>query len=152
MHLLPLGTLFAGLFGGGNAGSGSGKSNPAMLILLMVGFVGMMYFTQVRPQKKRQKEEQAMRDNLQVGDDITTIGGILGRVVTVKEDSIIIETGADRTKLRILRTAIGVNNTAQDKLEQEREAAKKQQEEERNKRLDEINSKRKKSKKNRGDE
>ena len=140
------------MFSGGGAAGGDSKGGGWQMILLLVGFVGVMYFTTIRPQRKRQKEEQSMRDNLEIGDEITTIGGIMGRVVTVKEDSIIIETGADRTKLRILRTAIGVNNTAQDKLEQEREAAKKQQEEERNKRLDEINSKRKKSKKNRGDE
>lgn len=53
-----------------------------------------MYFVMIRPQKKKQKEEQNMRDSIQVGDEITTIGGIMGRVVTVKEDSIIIEIGS----------------------------------------------------------
>ena len=74
--------------------------------------------------KKQQKKEQEMRDNTQVGDEITTIGGIMGRVVTVKEDSLIIETGADRNKMKIARWAIQMNNTANEKLQAEREAAK----------------------------
>lgn len=118
------------------------------IILIGVAFIGVMYLTTFRPQKKRQKEEQAMRDNLQIGDEITTIGGILGRVVTIKEDSIIIETGADRTKMRILRTAIGINNTAQEKLEAEREAARKAQEDARREKQAEGGRTRKKSKKN----
>jgi len=137
---------------GGNVGSGSGSGtggSPVTMVLVMVGILGLMYFMTIRPQRKRQREEQAMRDNLQIGDEITTIGGIMGRVVTVKEDSIIIETGADRTKLRMLRTAVGVNNTAQEKLEAEREAAKKEQEDARNARMEEAGKQRKKSKKNR---
>ena len=133
---------------GGNSGSGTGGS-PVTMVLVMVGILGLMYFMTIRPQRKRQKEEQAMRDNLQIGDEITTIGGIMGRVVTVKEDSIIVETGADRTKLRLLRTAVGTNNTAQEKLEAEREAAKKEQEDARNARMEESGKQRKKSKKNR---
>ena len=73
-------------------------------------------------QKKKQKEEQQMRDSIQIGDEITTIGGIMGRVVTVKEDSLIIETGADRTKMKITRWAIQTNNTAEDRLQAERAA------------------------------
>ena len=63
-----------------------------------------------------------MRDAIQIGDEITTIGGIMGRVVTVKEDSLIIETGADRTKMKITRWAIQTNNTAEDRLQAERAA------------------------------
>ena len=65
-----------------------------------------------------------MRESTQVGDEITTIGGIMGRVVTVKEDSLIIETGADRNKMKIARWAIQTNNTANEKIQAEREAAK----------------------------
>ena len=65
-----------------------------------------------------------MRDSTQVGDEVTTIGGIMGRVVTVKEDALIIETGADRNKMKIARWAIQVNNTATEKLQAEREAMK----------------------------
>lgn len=132
---------------GGEGGAASGGS--WQMILLLVVMVGVMYLTMIRPQRKRQKEEQAMRDNISIGDEITTIGGIMGRVVTVKEDSIIIETGADRTKLRILRTAVGINNTNQEKIEAEREAAKKAQEEARAERSAASGGReRKKSKKN----
>ena len=91
-------------------------------ILLMVALFGVMYFVMIRPQKKKQKEEQEMRDAIQIGDEITTIGGIYGRVVTVKEDSLVIETGADRTKMKITRWAIQTNNTAEDRLQAERAA------------------------------
>lgn len=91
-------------------------------IILMVALFGVMYFVMIRPQKKRQKEEQEMRDAIQIGDEITTIGGIYGRVVTVKEDSLVIETGADRTKMKITRWAIQTNNTAEDRLQAERAA------------------------------
>ena len=130
---------------------GSGQ-NPALMVVLMVGMVAVMYFATIRPQKKRQKEEQAMRDNLSIGDEITTIGGIMGRVVTVKEDSLIIQTGADRSKLRITRTAVGINNTQQDKLEAEREAAKKEQEDAREAKMAESGKQRKKSRKDQDEE
>lgn len=101
---------------------------------LMVAMFAIMYFVMIRPQKKQQKKEQEMRDSLQVGDEITTIGGIMGRVVTVKEDSLIIETGADRNKMRVARWAVQTNNTANEKLAAEREAAQAKAQEERAKR------------------
>ena len=100
----------------------STQGNSWTTILLMVALFGVMYFVMIRPQKKKQKEEQEMRDAIQIGDEITTIGGIMGRVVTVKEDSLIIETGADRTKMKITRWAIQTNNTAEDRLQAERAA------------------------------
>lgn len=124
--------------------------NPGMLIML-VGVMVLMYFMTVRPQKKRQKEEQQMRDNIQVGDEITTIGGIMGRVVTTKEDSLIIETGADRNKMKITRWAVQTNNTANEKLEAERQAAKEAAEAEKKAKMEEAadksKAKRKKTKK-----
>ena len=104
------------------------QTNPSQkwsTMLLLVGMVVVMYFVMIRPQKKRQKEEQALRDNLQIGDEITTIGGIVGKVVTIKEDAVVIETGADRVKIKFLRGAIQTNNTATAKLQAEREAAMK---------------------------
>ena len=112
------------------ATSGTGSSSMSPMILMMVALFAIMYFFTIRPQKKQQKKEQEMRDNTQVGDEITTIGGIVGRVVTVKEDSLIIETGADRNKMKITRWAIQMNNTANEKLQAEREAAKAAQEKE----------------------
>lgn len=99
-----------------------GKMNPLSLIL-MVGLFVVMYFLMIRPQKKKQKEEQNMRDSIQIGDEITTIGGIMGRVVTVKEDSIVLETGADRVKMKMQRWAIQTNETANARMEAEKKAA-----------------------------
>jgi preprotein translocase subunit YajC len=118
----------------------------------MGGMFAIMYFVMIRPQKKKQAAEKEMRENLQVGDEITTIGGIVGRVVTIKDDSLIIETGADRNKIKITRWAISVNNTNTEKAEAERQAAKDAQEAEKAAKMEEsqANSKarRKKSKKN----
>ncbi|MBR5273052.1 MAG: preprotein translocase subunit YajC [Clostridia bacterium] len=76
-----------------------------MIIFLVILFAAM-YFLMIRPQKKQQKKDAEMRNNLSVGDDIITIGGIMGKIVTIKEDSVIIETGSDKSKMRILRSAI----------------------------------------------
>lgn len=103
--------------------SASGKGSFQMIILMVLLFVGM-YFLMIRPQKKQQKKEQEILENTQVGDEITTIGGIVGKVVTVKEDSLIIETGADKNKMKITRWAIQTNVTANEKIKAEREAAK----------------------------
>lgn len=99
-----------------------GATSPWGTILMMVALFAVMYFMMIRPQKKKQKEEQEMRDAIQIGDEITTIGGICGRVVTVKEDSLVIETGADRNKMKITRWAIQTNNTADDRIQAERAA------------------------------
>lgn len=75
-------------------------------LFLIIAMVLVFYFIGVRPQKKQEKETQKMRDSLTVGDEITTIGGIVGKVVNVREDMIFIETGSDRTKMKITRWAI----------------------------------------------
>ncbi len=98
--------------------------SPMTMILMMAGLFAIMYFMTIRPQKKRQKEEQEMRNAVEVGDDITTIGGICGKVVTVKENHLIIETGVDRNRMQITRWAVQQNNTATERLKAEREAAK----------------------------
>ena len=72
------------------------------IILMIVVF----YFLLIRPQKKQEKETNDMRNNLKVGDEITTIGGSIGKVVSIKEETVMIETGHDRTKIRILKTAV----------------------------------------------
>ena len=81
---------------------------PLVLILVV------MYFLMIRPQQKKQKEEQKMRNSLRVGDELTTIGGIKGRVVAIKEDTITIETGADRSKLQFEKWAIQTVHTKHD--------------------------------------
>ena len=108
-------------FCGGSETTG-GSTSPVPMIIMMVALFAVMYFMTIRPQKKRQQEEQKLRDSVQIGDEITTIGGINGRVVTVKEDSIVLETGAERTKMKIMRWAIQTNNTANDRAQAEKEA------------------------------
>ncbi|MBQ9849392.1 MAG: preprotein translocase subunit YajC [Clostridia bacterium] len=121
------------------------------MIIMLVAMMALMYFMMIRPQKKKQKEEQNMRDNVQIGDEITTIGGIIGRVVTVKEDTLIIETGADRNKMKITKWAVSANNTANEKAEAERQAAKEAAEAEKKAKMEEAadasKARRKKTKK-----
>ncbi|HBT64788.1 MAG TPA: preprotein translocase subunit YajC, partial [Ruminococcaceae bacterium] len=76
--------------------------------------IPLMYFLMIRPQKKKQKEEQKMRNSLRVGDEITTIGGITGRVLNIKEDVMVIETGADRSKMTIKKWALQSVDTIHD--------------------------------------
>lgn len=75
-------------------------------ILIIAVFAVAVYFLMIRPQKKQEKETRNMRDNLQVGDEITTIGGIIGKIVSIKEETITIETSHDRTKIRFLKSAV----------------------------------------------
>ena len=90
----------------GEAAQSGLSSNPIMLIITFVAMIAIFYFFMYRPQKKQEKEQQNMRNSLAVGDEITTIGGIIGRVVAIKEETLVIETSKERTKIRILRSAI----------------------------------------------
>lgn len=102
---------------------GSAASSSSFIIVIILMFV-VMYFFMIRPQKKREKAEQEMRNSLEIGDEIITIGGIVGRVVTIKDDEVVIETGADRNKMRILRSAINTNKTKMEQHRKEVEAAR----------------------------
>ena len=87
----------------------AGQANAAggyTSIILMVGMLVIFYFVLIRPPKKREKQEKEMRNSIEIGDGVTTIGGIIGRVVSLKDDTLLIETGSDRTKLRINRWAV----------------------------------------------
>ena len=77
-----------------------------LMIILMVAVVIAMFVLPARSEKKREREVNDMRNNLQVGDEITTIGGIIGKIISIKEETVMIETGHDRTKIRILKTAV----------------------------------------------
>lgn len=83
------------------------------LALIIVVF----YFLLIRPEKKRSKQMKEMLDNLQIADEVVTTGGIIGRVLSIKEDTVLIETGSDRTKLRILRSSIAENRTVHENVE-----------------------------------
>ncbi len=75
-------------------------------LFMIVAMLVIFYFFLIRPQRKRDKREKLMRDAMEVGDGVTTIGGVVGRVISMKEDTVLIETGSDRTKIRILKSAI----------------------------------------------
>ncbi|MBQ9162838.1 MAG: preprotein translocase subunit YajC [Clostridia bacterium] len=85
--------------------SGDALSSFLPIVMLVLVLV-VMYFVMIRPQKKQEKETNEMRNNLEVGDEITTIGGIIGKVVSIKEETLVLETSHDRTHIRILKSAV----------------------------------------------
>ena len=102
------------------AAGGMGSS-----IIMLVAMLGVFYFMLIRPENKRKKEAEEMRSSVKTGDKITTIGGIAGTVVNVKESKIVIETGADQVRIELEKWAISTNETA---AEAKKAEAKKAQE------------------------
>ena len=86
----------------GTAAAGGGYSMIIMIVIMIVIF----YFFLIRPENKKKKQAQEMRDSLSVGDQITTIGGMIGRIVMVKSESIIFETSEDRVRIEVAKWAI----------------------------------------------
>ena len=83
-----------------------GSASMMSLLIPLVLMIALMYFLMIRPENKRKKQAEEMRNSLKKGDQITTIGGIVGKILTVKEDEITIETGADRTKLTLKKWCV----------------------------------------------
>lgn len=102
----------------------AGGSFSGMLISMGLLLV-VMYFLFMRPQKKKEKETKDMQDNVQIGDEIVTYGGMVGIVVRKGEDNVVIETGGEKNKIRIKTWAISENTTAKEKAAAEEKAAKK---------------------------
>ncbi len=94
-------------------------------ILMLVVMLGIFYFLMIRPENKRKKEAEQMRSSIKTGDKITTIGGIVGTVVSVKDDKIVIETSADQVRVEFVKWAISSNETGAERAAEE---AKKAQE------------------------
>ena len=96
-------------------------------ILIWVLIFAAMYFFILRPSSKKKKEEAQMRNSLEIGDEITTIGGIMGRVVAIKddEDAIIIETGSDRVKMKFKKWCISTVDTVKEQSQQAGQPEKK---------------------------
>ena len=111
--------------------AGNGTGTPAQggmmttVIMLAVMFA-IMYFMVIRPENKRKKEAEQLRSQLKVGDHITTIGGVMGTVVSVKDDEFVMETSADQVRIELAKWAISSNETAAAAAKAE---AKKRQEE-----------------------
>ena len=101
-------------------------------ILMLIVMVAIMYFLMIRPENKRKKKAQEMRDGLKKGDVITSIGGIVGKIVSVNKDTIIIETSDDRVRMELAKWAVssvGVQSTEQpEEKKEEKKPAKKEEE------------------------
>jgi preprotein translocase subunit YajC len=101
----------------------AGASLLSMLITFLP-MIAIFYFLLIRPENKRKKEAEAMRSALKKGHKITTIGGIVGTVVDIKEDKIVIETGADQVRIELAKWAVSTNESAEaDAKEQAKKAA-----------------------------
>ena len=115
------------MFYAADAAAGSGS-----LLLMMVVMLAVMYFLMIRPENKRKKKAQEMRDSLKKGDIITSIGGIIGKIVSVGKDTIIIETSEDRVRLELTKWAVssvGVQSGEQpEEKKEEKKSAKKEEE------------------------
>ena len=93
-------SVLANLFGG----EGGGQIIMTIIMVVLIGV--FFYFFMIRPQKKQEKEINEMRNSLAVGDEVTTIGGIIGKVISIRDETVVIETSHDRTKIRLLKSAI----------------------------------------------
>ena len=99
-----------------------GLASPLIMMVLMFA---IFYFMLIRPENKRKKEAEQMRSAVKTGDKITTIGGVIGTVVSVKDDKFVMETGADQVRIEFAKWAISTNETAEAAA---KEKAKKDQE------------------------
>ena len=82
-------------------------------MIMIVAMLAILYFLMIRPGNKRKKQAEEMRNSLKKGDQITTIGGIVGRIVMVTDDTIVIETSDDRVRMELTKWAVSTNNTQQ---------------------------------------
>ena len=89
-----------------NVLTGTTSAGMGSTVIMLVLMIAIFYFMLIRPENKRKKQAQAMRDSLTVGDEITTIGGIIGTICAVKENTIVIETGADRVRIEFTKWAV----------------------------------------------
>ena len=103
----------------------TGASGMSSMLVTLVLMLAVFYFMLIRPENKRKKEAEQMRSSVKNGDKITTIGGIVGTVVNVKENNLVVETGADQVRIEIAKWAMSTNETA---AESARAEAKKAQE------------------------
>ena len=94
------------MFYAADAAAGSGS-----LLLMMVVMLAVMYFLMIRPESKRKKQAEEMRSSLKKGDQITTIGGIVGKIVQVTDENIVIETSDDRVRMELTKWAVSTNNS-----------------------------------------
>ena len=103
----------------------AGAAGMSSSIIMLVAMLAIFYFMLIRPENKRKKEAEQMRNSVKTGDKIVTIGGIVGTVVNVKDSKLVIETGADQVRIELEKWAVSSNETAAEAAKAE---AKKAQE------------------------
>ena len=103
--------------------TGNTGAMGASTIIMLVAMLGIFYFMMIRPENKRKKEAEQMRSSLKVGDEIVTIGGIHGKVVNVKEDKFVIESGADQVRIEFAKWALSSNETGAQRAKEEAQKA-----------------------------
>ena len=106
-----------------DAAAAGGMGGTMVMLVLMIA---LMYFMLIRPENKRKKEAEQMRASLKTGDNVTTIGGVTGVVVDVKEDKFVLETGADRVRIEFAKFALSENHTASERAAADAKKAKEQ--------------------------
>ena len=102
----------------------SGQGGGSGLIIMLVIMLGVFYFFMIRPENKRKKEAEQIRSSVKNGDKITTIGGIVGTVVDVKEDRFVIETSADQVRVELMKWSLSTNESAAERAAAEAKKAK----------------------------
>ena len=93
------------------AGAGEATLGMGSMLLPLVLMIALMYFLMIRPENKRKKQAEEMRNSLKKGDQITTIGGIVGKIVHVAEETIVIETSDDRVRMELAKWSVSTNNS-----------------------------------------
>lgn len=93
------------------------------MIIMIVAMVAIFYFMIIRPEKKKKKEEEQLRNSLKEGDKITTIGGVVGKIVDIDGENIVIETSKDRVRVEFKKWAVGTNDTATENAKKARAEA-----------------------------
>lgn len=91
--------------------AGAGAASMGSLLIPLVLMIALMYFLMIRPENKRKKQAEEMRNSLKKGDQITTIGGIVGKIVHVADENIVIETSDDRVRMELTKWAVSTNNS-----------------------------------------
>ena len=99
-------------------------------LIMILAMIAIFYFLMIRPESKRKKQAEEMRNSLKKGDQITTIGGIIGRIVMVNDETIVIETSDDRVRMELTKWAVSTNNTQQQNAADKDQKGKKAEEEE----------------------
>lgn len=106
----------------GTTGAGTGMGSTIMMIVLVIA---IFYFLMIRPENKRKKQAEEMRNSLKKGDWLTTIGGVYGRVVSITDRTVVIETSEDRVRVEFLKSAIGQVGTLDEQAAAQQRPAKK---------------------------